>query len=532
MMQQLNHQSPLIQNPSNIVIGWIQFDVDSISDDPLCPPRAGYAYSHDGGRIWTAGVLNAPQDPCVEGYQPRADPVVGVSPDGLQFYYASLRQSAQEELEVPDPCHEVSQYATDVYISEDAGETWALPSANISVLCGDKPWMTVDPDSGYIYLNSTGPDAGYFTRSTDSGESWMAETQHGFGVFGTIAVAPNSYVYAAAAGGPNGFTVSKSTNGTSWSQVPVHSPSYEGVSLGGSQAGGGPNPHFGLLGQAWIAVNPDSGNLYLLCSVDPPPAGGSSSDPLDVYFSRSEDNGQNWSEPMRVNDDPPYSSGDSATHDRFQWFGTMSVSPDGSRIDAIWNDTRNGSDIYHSRVYYSYSLDDGDTWSENVAITPEWDSSVSWGGSDHKICDYYHMISDNDGIHLAYAATFNGEQDIYYLHGTADCNDNDEPDILDIENEYSEDCNENLVPDECEPGCGLNLYGMPDECVLALDLADDCNENGIPDGCEGPDCQGNHILDVCEIEQELCDDVDPQDGWCDECDGGPIDPTPPPGGGE
>jgi hypothetical protein len=28
--------------------------------------------------------------------------------------------------------------------------------------------------------------------------------------------------------------------------------------------------------------------------------------------------------------------------------------------------------------------------------------------------DYYHMISDNDGFDLAWAGTFNGEQDVYY----------------------------------------------------------------------------------------------------------------------
>jgi hypothetical protein len=29
--------------------------------------------------------------------------------------------------------------------------------------------------------------------------------------------------------------------------------------------------------------------------------------------------------------------------------------------------------------------------------------------------DYYHPVSDETGVDVAYAATFNGEQDIYYL---------------------------------------------------------------------------------------------------------------------
>ena len=30
--------------------------------------------------------------------------------------------------------------------------------------------------------------------------------------------------------------------------------------------------------------------------------------------------------------------------------------------------------------------------------------------------DYFHMISDNTGAHLAWVNTLNGEQDIYYSH--------------------------------------------------------------------------------------------------------------------
>jgi hypothetical protein len=37
-----------------------------------------------------------------------------------------------------------------------------------------------------------------------------------------------------------------------------------------------------------------------------------------------------------------------------------------------------------------------------------------------KIGDYMHMISTDEGVHLAWAATFNGEQDIYYSFITPD----------------------------------------------------------------------------------------------------------------
>src|SRR5262249_15123806 len=150
--------------------------------------------------------------------------------------------------------------------------------------------------------------------------------------FGVTAVGPDGAVYVAGVTSSSfsTFVVAKSTN----AQNPAVNPptwlfSVTGNFLGGSMGiSGGPNPG-GLLGQAWIAVNPNnSSHVYLLCSVDPP-----SADPLDVMFARSIDGGQTWSAPKRVNDD-------STTNGAYQWFGTMSVAPNG-RIDAVWNDTRN-----------------------------------------------------------------------------------------------------------------------------------------------------------------------------------------------
>ena len=79
------------------------------------------------------------------------------------------------------------------------------------------------------------------------------------------------------------------------------------------------------------------------------------------------------------------------------------------------------------------------------------DSHVGWPSGERKIGDYYHMISDNLGTSVAYAATFNGEQDVYFLRiGPWDCNGNEIPDPDDIADSTSLDCNANDVPDECE----------------------------------------------------------------------------------
>jgi len=203
---------------------------------------------------------------------------------------------------------------------------------------------------------------------------------------------------------------------------------------------GGPNPD-GLLGQVWIASDdsdgPTAGNLYVLATVDP-----AGSDPLDVHFIRSTDGGASWSLPARINTDP---------QGNYQWFGTMSVAPNG-RIDVVWNDTRNTGEVNRSELFLSQSHDGGLTWTPNERISPEWDSFVGWP-NQNKIGDYYDMISDRVGAHLAWAATFNGEQDVYYTRiGDYDCNDNGVADSADILFGDSDDLNGNGIPDECEEG--------------------------------------------------------------------------------
>jgi len=177
--------------------------------------------------------------------------------------------------------------------------------------------------------------------------------------------------------------------------------------------------------------------VYIVSSVDQP-----TTDPLDVAFARSIDGGNTWSPPIRINDDLVSSNA-------WQWFGTMSVAPNG-RIDVIWNDTRHSPQNYFiSELYYSSSSDGGSIWTPNVQLSPAWDSSIGWP-QQQKIGDYYHMVSDNVGANLAYAATYNGEQDVWFLRiGDYDCNGNGIPDSQDIANHTVTDLNRNGIPDTC-----------------------------------------------------------------------------------
>ncbi len=398
-------------NPRRMAIGWRQFD--TVQSDFR---QAGWGYSHDAGRTWTfPGVLGPNQG--------ASDPVLGFDSSG-RFYYLSVR------------LHDGLNFY--LFHSQDGGISW--PTHTVSWY-GDKPWFTVDRtggvSDGFLYFLVYGA----FRRSTDGGitTSPPVASHPTVSLAGTITVGANGTVYFV---GDNG-RVARSSNAWDASVVPtidfvstIYDPSVYDDGSGGNTGGG-------LNWQAWIAYDPadDSPTVYSLfslCLRDLPQL-----DPSNVYFVRSTDRGVTWSAPFRVNDDP-----DHPRH--YQWFTMMSVAPNG-RIDVVWNDTRHSEQINLCELYYSYSIDAGLTWSPNIQVSPMFDSWLGGPVTNPKLGDYYHMWSDNLGANVAYAATFNGEHDVYYLRiGPYDCNGNEIPDENDIADGVSLDCNENDVPDECE----------------------------------------------------------------------------------
>ena len=439
-------------DPNQIVIGWRQFD--SVSSDFR---EAGYAYSHDAGQTWTfPGVL--------EDGVFRSDPVLGADAEG-NFYYYSL---TVEE----DPPN--ITFLVDLFRSIDGGLTWPQ---SVFAFGGDKQWMTIDRTDGvgrgniYGHWNRSISCCGNtdFSRSVDGGTSFEDPIlMPGASMkWGTLDVAADGTLFLTGTqSSGSSHVIARSTNAKDPNASPVFDL-VDTVSLGGSTAfaGGQPINPAGLLGQVWIATSQARGELYILASVNPP-----GSDPLDVMFIRSSDEGETWSTPVRVNDNP-------AGEGSWQWFGTMSVAPSG-RIDVIWNDTRSDPSNFRSEVFYSYSLNGGRTWASNLAVTPPFDPRLGYP-QQAKLGDYYHMVSDDEGASLAYAATFNGEQDVYFLRipcessvCTAICGDGEVGSLEECDDGNSDDedgctsactiCGNGVVtpPEECDDG---NLTGG-DEC--------------------------------------------------------------------
>lgn len=375
-------------NPMKIVIGWRQFDtVDNNFR------QAGYAFSNDGGNTWT---FPGPIDPEVF----RSDPVLDFGADG-NFFYNSLTIEAGD-------------YVCDVYKSDDGGVTW---DNGTDAQGGDKQWMRIDKTDGigagnnYSFWSSYWSVCypGAFTRSTDGGTSFEnCVTVSDDPRWGTLAVGSDGELYIVGEGQYT-ITLVKSTN----AKDPAENVTWDfttSVNLDGELNGWAPINPQGLIGQAWVDTDvsdgPGEGNVYVLASV----ARNSNSDPADVMFAKSTDGGITFENPIKINTD--------SSTTNYQWFGTMSVAPNG-RIDVVWLDTRDAptSSPHNSALYYSYSTDQGVTWSQNEQLSDYFDPHIGYP-QQNKMGDYFDMKSDEDGAHLAWANTLNGGQDVYYTYIT------------------------------------------------------------------------------------------------------------------
>ena len=372
-------------NENEIVIGWRQFD-NVVSNFR----QAGWAYSSDGGQTWTfPGSIN----PGVF----KSDPVLDCDNSG-NFYYNSL-VSTPSTL----PCY--------VYKSINSGVSW---NNGVYIGGGDKQGMTIDRSGGIgdgnIYSNWTSSTSdcapGFFTRSTNGGNNFdTCSTIPDEPFWGSQAVGNNGELYVC---GASPFTAAVKVAKSLDAQNPSLVPTWTTVStanLGGFITSSTPINPVGLTGQIYIDVDRSNGpgrdNVYVVGSVQP----YLNSDPADVKFNKSTNGGITWmTPPLKINDDTDTTN--------TQWLATMSVAPNG-RIDVIWLDTRDNPGSDSSALYYSYSTDQGNTWSANEKLSDSFDPHTGYPNQP-KMGDYFDMVSNNTGVHLAWVNTFNGEQDVYY----------------------------------------------------------------------------------------------------------------------
>ena len=390
-------------NPNRMSIGWRQFS--SVASNFR---EAGFAYTTNGGTRWIApGVL--------EDNVFRSDPVLNSDTAG-RFFYLSL----------------VQNFFDDLWRSITGGQSWTRVGPADG---GDKQWFTIDNTNssghGFQYQcwSTDGNNYGgrQFTRSTDGGLTWMNPINiPNSPAWGTLDVDSGGNLFI---GGVNLTTgriwCVRSTNAKNGGVVPTFDRS-TAVNFAGDIVFAEPINPEGLVGQVFLAVDRSgrstNDNVYMLASVQPSGFTNGS----DVMFVRSTNAGITFSAPRRINDDP-------INHAKWHWFGALSVAPSG-RIDVVWYDSRNSPNNVTSQLFYSFSIDGGNNWSPNVAVSNPFNPFIGYPNQS-KIGDYITVISDDDSANVAYAATFNGEEDIYYIRihpalPPTDFNGDARPDLL------------------------------------------------------------------------------------------------------
>jgi hypothetical protein len=366
-------------------IGWRQFN--SVTSNFR---QSGYAYTSNGGASWTfPGVL--------ENNVFRSDPVLFADDTG-RLFYNSLLQS----------------FFDNIWRSLDSGQTWTNLQGTGNATGGDKQWETIDNTNstghGFQYQawSTAGNNFGgrQFSRSTDGGVTWMNPINiPNSPQWGTLDVdtAGNLFI-----GGVNTNTnqvwCTRSTTAKNGAIIPTFDQS-TAVAMGGTFGfSASINPE-GLVGQLFLVVDRSgtstNNNIYMLAALQPTGFGGS-----DVMFVRSTNGGSTFSAPKRLNDDP-------VNHNKWHWQATISVAPNG-RIDSVWLDTRNAANNTDSQLFYSYSMDGGVTWSANVAVSNSFNPFLGYP-QQNKMGDYITSVSDNTGADVTYTATFNSEEDVYYI---------------------------------------------------------------------------------------------------------------------
>lgn len=344
------HQNVIIGDP----LAWGLPSEPTVCINPANPDEIlvgamgdNYYISYNGGNSWTHGVLQS-------SWGVNADPVVLVDQHGRFFY-----------LHLPDVINKVVCHRID-----NLGASWSEVS-NIAFNGThdvDKEWATYDPVNDRIYLSwtyfdtwgSTNPNDSsciYMSWTADGGQTWndpvRISDQRGNATGGSYSMhgsypttGPDGEVYVTW-WGPGGLMFDRSLDaGITWLQEDINITNEHNdwlYSIPGVQQG----VSFPVI-SCDRSGGQNNGDIYI-CWADK----RNGYYDLDVFVVKSTDRGLTWSDPIRVNDDPP------GTH---QFFPFLTVDQVTGKVWLVFFDRRNHTDA-NTDVYMAVSEDGGLTFS-------------------------------------------------------------------------------------------------------------------------------------------------------------------------
>lgn len=358
--------------------------------------RVGVAVSLDGGRNWNDFHLRppAPYRATVEG-----DPMTAWDPRTGTLWAGGIAFAPNGG----------------VFVARKPPGQPAFEPAVMAAISGyaDKGWMAAgpapdDPDSTRLYIAY---NEGLLI-STDMGQTWSGPRYLTSGLGFLPRVGPNGELYITYWDYGYGMNLLRSFDGGVNFRPPVRVATRMDVwdmnypPIPGS---------FRVPILNYLAVDPNSGRLYCVYFDTTEYTGGNGN--VDLYFTRSDDQGQSWLTPRVINGDadPP---GD-------QFFCWLEVDRWG-RLHLLFYDTRhtpqNDSDPQaFIDAYYAYSDDGGENWTE-IRLTPTPFNSELDGRPSNPpafIGDYSGMGVAGSCALPCYLSNQNGNSDIF-VHRVVD----------------------------------------------------------------------------------------------------------------
>jgi hypothetical protein len=383
----------------------------------------GYYVSWDGGENWTRGLIpgywGGPPS-VLSGFDGAGDPVVCFGPEGNVYISGICFNRANN----PAGFGYEPLRGDGIFVakSTDGGETFDQVTMLIFALqplltFHDKEWMAVDMNNGNVYV-AWAAFMGLsvanilLSRSTDGGNSFgrpqviseiLAREFANQGT--TIQVTPDGTVHvfwidfgAGDAGDEQIIYIYSTDNGQSFS-IPI--PICRLTEIPRNEL---PNCDYRtptlLMSAVDLSDTNTSGSLYVTWN-------DYRNEDADIYLIYSRDNGETWSDAIRVNDDKERNGKD-------QFFSAVAVSDQGY-VHLIFYDRRDDEDNTLLQVYYTLSKNGGEDFIYQNNITTEYFDGNNAQGSSPFIGDYIGLAASNATAYGIWCDTREAES------GSPDC---------------------------------------------------------------------------------------------------------------